>query len=227
MGDKKEFDENARNADGTVTIPIPDLYKQSCRNIRIKLSNEDGEVLTDREYKVPIMITTTQGTDGQTFLDLQQNLAMIETDGEGNVVATHPLSLEEVREICKTCDVVIRDNATLMKMADDAANDHPQVHNVYVYENSSLIVPNGTNYTINNLSLRRKGDDVASLSVYPGALKLPESAAAPISLDLRVDAQNWHWFTLPYDCNISEVTWVDGRFRQIHTIQATLPAAGH
>ena len=210
MGDEKKFDENARNADGTVTIPITDLYKQSCRNIRVKLSDKDGNVLTDREYKVPIMITTTQGTNGQAFLDLQQNLATKEVDGEGNVIDTHPLSLEEVREICKTCDVVVRDNATLQKMADDAENDHPQVRDIYVYENSSLVVPNGTNYTINNLSLRRKGDDVASLNVYPGALKLPESAAAPISLTLRVDAQNWHWFTLPYNCNISEVKWIDG-----------------
>lgn len=217
MGNEQVFDENDRNPDGTVTIPIKDLDKQSCRNIRIKLSNSNGDVLTDREYKVPIMITTTQGTAyseetkaTSAFYALQNNLAMIETDGEGNEIARHPLPLDEVREICKTCDVVVRDDATLMKMADDAANDHPQVRDIYVYENSSLIVPNGTNYTINNLSLRRKQDAVASLNVHPDALKLPESAAAPISLDFRLSAESWHWFTLPYDCNISEVTWVDG-----------------
>ena len=211
MGDEIVFEENKRNPDGTVTIPITDLYKQSCRNIRIKLSNSNGDVLTDREYKVPIMITTTQGTDGQAFLALQENLATVEVDGDGNPTGNKTnLTLEQVREICKTCDIVVRDNATLMKMADDAANDHPQVRDVYVYENSSLIVPNSTNYTINNLSLRRKGDDVASLSAYPETLILPESAAAPISLDFRLSAENWHWFTLPYNCNISEVTWVDG-----------------
>ena len=210
MGDKVVFEENVRNADGTVNVHITDLYKQSCRNIRITLEDKDGNVLSNREYKVPIMITTTQGTDGDAFIALQENLAMIETDGEGNVVATHPLSLEEVREICKTCDVVIRDNAILQKMADDAENDHPQVRDIYVYENSSLVVPNGTNYTINNLSIRRKEDAVASVSAYPNALKLPESAAAPISLDFRLSAESWHWFTLPYECNISEVTWVDG-----------------
>ena len=214
MGDEQVFDENARNADGTVTIPITDLYKHACSNIRVKLSNKDGEVLSDREYKVPIMITTTQGTDGEAFIALQQNLATKEVDAEGNVINTYPLSLDEVREICKTCDVVIRDNATLMKMADDAANDHPEVHDIYVYENSSLIVPNGTNYTINNLSLRRKQDAVASVSAYPDALKLPESAAAPISLDFRLSAESWHWFTLPFDCNISEVTWIDGSTAQ-------------
>jgi uncharacterized repeat protein (TIGR02543 family) len=211
MGDKQVFDENQRNEDGTVNVEIPNLDKQSCRNIRIKLTNSKDEVLTDLEYKVPIMITTPQGTDGQAFLALQENLATVEIDGNGNPTGDKTnLTLEQVREICKTCDVVVRDNATLTKIADDAANDHPQVRNVYVYENSSLIVPNGTNYTINNLSLRRKEDAVASVSAYPDALKLPESAAAPISLDFRLSAESWHWFTLPYNCNISEVTWVDG-----------------
>ena len=211
MGDKQVFDESARNDDGTVTVEISDLYKQSCRNIRIKLSNESGQVLTDREYKVPIMITTTQGTDGQAFLALQENLATVEVDGNGDPTGNKTnLTLDEVREICKTCDVVVRDNAILTKADDDAADDHPEVRDVYVYENSSLIVPNGTNYTINSLSLRRKEDAVASVSAYPDALKLPESAAAPISLDFRLSAESWHWFTLPYDCNISEVTWVDG-----------------
>lgn len=217
MGAGTTFEENDRNLDGTVTIPITDLYKHACSNIRVKLTNINSEVLSDREYKVPIMITTTQGTDGEAFIALQQNLATKEVDGEGNVTATHPLSLEEVREICKTCDVVVRNNAILTKAADDAANDHPEVHDIYVYENSSLIVPNGTNYTINNLSLRRKEDAVASVSAYPDALKLPESAAAPISLDFRLSAENWHWFTLPYDCNINEVTWADGTPTQYNT----------
>ena len=209
VGGAQEFDENARNADGTVTIPITNLYKQSCRNIRITLEDKDGNVLSNREYKVPIMITTTQGTDGQAFIDLRHNLATKIDDGNGGLI-DQDLTYEEVLEICKTCDVVIRDNATLQKMADDAENDHPQVRDIYVYENSSLIVPNGTNYTINNLSLRRKEDAVASVSAYPEALMLPESAAAPISLDFRLSAKSWHWFTLPYDCKISEVTWVDG-----------------
>ena len=211
MGDEQVFDVNQRNEDGTVNVEILNLDKQSCRNIRVKLTNEDGEVLSDREYKVPIMITTSQGTDGQAFLALQENLATVEVDGSGNPTGNKTnLTLEQVREICKTCDVVVRDNATLTKIADDAANDHPEVHDIYIYENSSLIVPNGTNYTINNLSLRRKQDAVASVSTHPDALKLPESAAAPISLDFRLSAENWHWFTLPYNCNINEVTWIDG-----------------
>ena len=208
------FDENDRNADGTVTIPITDLYKYACSNIRVKLTkltNSNDEVLTDREYKVPIMITSTQGTNGQTFLDLQQNLATKEVDGEGKVIATHPLSLKEVREICKTCDVVVRDNATLTKVTDGTTNDHPQVHDVIVYEGASIVIPDGEdhNYTINSLALRRKGDEVASAQV-KGTGKFVLPADAPVTLSMRIDANNWHWFTLPYDCDIADVTWSDG-----------------
>ena len=211
MGESTTFEENDRNADGTVTIPITDLYKHACSNIRVKLTNSNSEVLSDREYKVPIMITDTQGTNGQAFLDLQQNLATKEVDGEGHVTAIHPLSLEEVREICKTCDVVVRDNATLTKVTDGTENDHPQVRNVYVYEGASIVIPDGDdhNYTINGLSLRRKGDVVASAQVQ-GTGKFVLPVDEPVCLDLRVDANNWHWFTLPYDCDIADVTWIDG-----------------
>ena len=219
-GGTSTFDENDRNPDGTVSIYIPDLYKRACSNIRVKLTNSDGEVLTDREYKVPIMITTDQATayteankDDNAFYALQENLATVEVDVNGNVINTYPLTLDEVREICKTCDVVIRDNATLTKALDDDTNDHPQVNNVMIYEGASLEIPSGAdyNYTINSLSLRRKGDIVASAKVEEGGkLHLPASATAPIYLDMRIDANNWHWFTLPYDCNIADVTWVDG-----------------
>ena len=218
IGNEKEFDENDRNPDGTVTIPITDLYKHACSNIRVKLTNSTGEVLSDREYKVPIMITTTQGTDGQAFLDLQQNLATKEVDAEGNVIRTYPLSLDKVREICKTCDVVVRDNATLTKVTDGTTNDHPQVHDVIVYEGASIVIPDGTdhNYTINSLALRRKGDEVASAQV-KGTGKFVLPAEVPVTLSMRIDANNWHWFTLPYDCDIADVTWSDGTEAKYNT----------
>ena len=218
IGGETTFEENQRNPDGTLTVPITDLYKQSCRNIKVTLKDEHNEVIMTREYKVPIMITTDQATAyteankaDNAFYALQDNLATIEVDENGDEKARNPLTIEQVREICKTCDVVIRDKATLTKAADDDANDHPQVNNVFIYEGASLVIPDGTNETITSLSLRRKGDIVASAKVEEGGkLHLPASATAPIYLDMRIDANNWHWFTLPYNCNIADVTWVDG-----------------
>ena len=212
MDQDQEFDTNNRNADGTLTVPITELFKQSCRNIKITLKDAADNVLKEQPYKVPIMITTTQGTDGQTFIDLQQNLATVEVDVNGNPTGDKTnLTLEQVREICKTCDVVVRNNATLTKVTDGTTNDHPQVRNVYVYEGASIVIPDGVNhnYTINGLSLRRKGDVVASAQVQ-GTGKFVLPADEPVCLDLRVDANNWHWFTLPYDCDIADVTWIDG-----------------
>ena len=210
VGGAQEFDESQRNEDGTIDIAIPELYKQACRNIQVTITDANGAVIMTEEYKVPIMITAEETTDGQTFLALQKNLATKVDDGHGGIT-DKDLTYEEVLEICKTCDVVIRDNATLCKAADDAENDHPEVRNIYVYEGASLVIPDGTNYTINSLSLRRREDAVSSIKVEgTDNLHLPASAAAPISLTLRVDAQNWHWFTLPYNCNIADVTWVDG-----------------
>ena len=207
MGEGTTFEENDRNPDGTVTIPITDLNKQSCRNIKITIKDASDKDLKTQTYKVPIMITTDQGTDGEAFIALQENLATVEIDGSGNPTGNKTnLTLDEVREICKTCDVVIRDNATLTKVATGTTNDHSQVNNVYIYEGASLNVPEDTEYSINTLSFRRKGDAVASADIQ-GDLNVTQEE---IYLDLRVDAQNWHWFTLPYDCDIADVTWVDG-----------------
>ena len=215
----QEFDTNSRNSDGTITVPISGLNKQSCRNIKITVKDAAGNVLKSQDYKVPIMITTDQETaytdenkNQNAFYALQENLATVEVDGNGNPTGNKTnLTVEQVREICKTCDVVVRDNATLTKVTDGTTNDHPQVRNVYVYEGASIVIPDGDNhnYTINGLSLRRKGDVVASAQVQ-GTGKFVLPAEEPVCLDLRVDANNWHWFTLPYDCLIEDVTWVDG-----------------
>ena len=205
------YDQAISNGDGTWTVRISNLNKQSCRKLQVIITNTDGNLLKKEQYKVPIMIDESQTTAGPAFIALQTNLATIITDGEGNVTGTQNLELDEVREICKECDVVILDNATLTKAQDNTANDHPQVHDVVVYEGGSLVIPDGEsyNYTINNLSLRRKGDKVASVQIEgDGELVLPEST--PVTLSMRIDATNWHWFTLPYNCNIADVTWSDG-----------------
>ena len=212
----ENFDPNDRRDDGTVFVPIDDLNKQSCSNIRVTIKDANSNVLTTQEYKVPIMITTDQETaytdqnkEQNAFYALQENLATREVDGEGNVINTYPLSLDQVQEICKTCDVIIRDNATLTKAA--GGNDHPQVRNVTVYEMASLVIPDNREFTINTLSIRRKEDDVARVSIQnSGTLNILDANTTPIYLDMRVNANNWHWFTLPYNCEIEDVTWSDG-----------------
>lgn len=181
----KKFDENSRNSDGTVTIPINRMDTLACRGLKIIAADENGNVLTTRDYKVPILVTGDATTADQLFSHFGG-------------------------DTCKTCDVVVRNNATLTKAADNTANDKPQVRDVKIYEGASLVVPSGTNYTVNSLSFRRKEDAVASGEI-AGNITFTGTASMPVYLDLRINAENWHWFTLPYNCAIADVTWSNGQ----------------
>lgn len=179
------FDNSKRNDDGTFTIEIPRMDTLACKGLKIIAKDEGGNVLTTKEYRVPILVTSDATTADKIFSHF-----------EGDT--------------CKTCDVVVRDNATLTKAADDAANDKPQVRDVKIYEGASLVVPSGTNYTVNSLSLRRKEDAVSTVDA-AGTLAFSNTSGKPVYLDLRINAENWHWFTLPYDCAIADVTWSNGQ----------------
>ena len=179
------FDNSKRNDDGTFTIEIPRMDTLACKGLKIIAKDKEGNVLTTKEYRVPILVTSNATTADKIFSHF-----------EGDT--------------CKTCDVVVRDNATLTKAADDAANDKPQVRDVKIYEGASLVVPSGTNYTVNSLSLRRKEDAVSTVDV-AGTLTFSNTSGKPVYLDLRINAENWHWFTLPYDCAIADVTWSNGQ----------------
>ena len=176
-----EFDNSNRNPDGTLTISIPRMDTLACKGLKIIAADESGNVLTTKEYRVPILITENASTNSTKYFRFSG-------------------------DTCKTCDVVIRNNATLTKEADGADNDKPQVRDVMVYEGSSLVVPIGTNYTVNSLSLRRREDSVAVADV-AGTLNINSTSDKPVYLDMRITAENWHWFTLPYDCAIADVTW--------------------
>ena len=168
-----------------MTINIPRMDTLACKGLKIIAKDEEGNVLTTKEYRVPILVTSNATTADNIFFRFGG-------------------------DTCKTCDVVVRDNATLTKAADDAANDKPQVRDIKIYEGASLVVPSGRNYTVNSLSLRRKEDAVSTVDV-AGTLTFSNTSGKPVYLDLRINAENWHWFTLPYDCAIADVTWSNGQ----------------
>lgn len=179
------FDDTKRNPDGTMTINIPRMDTLACKGLKIIAKNEEGNVLTTKEYRVPILVTSNATTADNIFFRFGG-------------------------DTCKTCDVVVRDKATLTKATDGTANDKPQVRDVKIYEGASLVVPSGTNYTVNSLSLRRKEDAVSTVDV-AGTLAFSNTSGKPVYLDLRINAENWHWFTLPYECAVADVTWSNGQ----------------
>lgn len=175
------------------TIPIDNLSNYTCLNIRFQLK-KDGEVLTEEAQQVPIIVSGSKTTKDDLFSKL-----VIDQE-------THLPSYSHSVERCKTCNVVVLADATLTKAADDDGSDVPQVSNVKVYPTGKLYVPSGTNYTVNSLSLRRQEDDVASAKIEGTLNVLTDDATY---LDIRIDPTNWHYFTLPYDCNVSDIRFAN------------------
>lgn len=191
-----ELNEHVRNAEEkTYDIPIPNLAKYSCLNIRFQLKDGD-EVLTETPVQVPILVT-----GGKKYTNNAIFNEIVKTDG-GDPVYDKSITR------CQTCDVVVLSDGILEKAASGATNDAAQIGNLKIYPGGKLIVPSTTEYTVNSLSFRRQEDAVSSADIQ-GTLDIAGTTKG-VYLDLRVDPTNWHYFSLPYDCNVSDITYSDG-----------------
>lgn len=192
IDDTKTLDDYKHNeAENTYRIPIDGGVAQySCLAMQFQLVDNNKKVLISKTVKVPILVTSEQATTDAIF---------------SNIIAD---DYAASKERCKDCDVVVLGNATLTKVEAGTANDVNQVRSLKVYPGGKLVLPATSNdYTLNNIALRRKDDKVAKAEL-SGTPAL--SAPLPYSLDLYVSAENWHFFTLPYACNIADVTFANG-----------------
>ena len=178
----------------TYEIPIPDLAKYSCLNIRFQLKNTAGEVVTEAPVQVPIIVK-----GGHTTIDAIFNAIVKKDSGD-------PLYDESINR-CKTCDVVVLGTGVLTKATDGSLHDVPEVGDVKVYPGGKLIVPPGTSYSVNSLAFRRQEDEVATANIQ-GDLDI-KAAGNNVYLDLRIDPSNWHYISLPYNCNVSDIRFAD------------------
>lgn len=181
-------------------IPIENLAKYSCLNIRFQLKKDD-QVLTEEPVQVPIIVSGEKATNDAIFN------AIVKTD------ASEP-EYEQSIERCKTCNVVVLSDATLTKAANDATNDVAEVYNMKVYPGGQVVVPAETNYTVNSLAFRRQEDEVSMANIQG---KLTVKHANGVYLDVRIDPSNWHYMTLPYDCRVGDVTFADGTPAVVNT----------
>ena len=190
-----DYDKNDK--DNTYFIEFENVSDYSCLNIQLQLTDNDGNVLTDQITQVPILVSDKKTTTSDIF-------SAIVKDGQNP-------DYENSKIRCATCDVVILQSATLTKAAPGTENDVNQVRDIYVYPGGKLIVPEGaTDYSVNSLSLRRDQDEVSAASILT-PLNITSSSKTPVYVDIRINSENWHWMTLPYNCNIADVTWKDGR----------------
>jgi len=195
-------------------IPIDNMHQYACLNLRFQLVQGEN-VLTEATQQVPIIVKGNVDTNDPLFSELVIDQS------------THQPSYTHSIERCKNCDVIVLGSASLTKGDDADAKDVPEVGNVKVYPGGQLIVPSGTTYKMKSLALRRQEDIAASANIV-GDITFTTPAPAPARkdavdkpirktptgekktyLDLRVDPTNWHYISLPYDCDVADIRYAN------------------
>lgn len=172
-----------RNPDGTFTIDIPRLDTMACNNFRVLLK-KDGAVVASKEQKIPIIVYANANTENSTYFG-------------GKLT----------NEICKTCDVVVRDKAKLTHTATGVS----EFRDMYVYAGSKLEIPVGTAMTLGSVYMFALNDSVSYAIV-----NNTDGATTPaITIDnvvhiKRIDGHYWYPFSLPYDCKIADIRQING-----------------
>lgn len=186
--EEKEFEESSRNSDGTITIDMPadnTLDKIPCQKLKIIVKNSNNEEIIANEYKVPIIVNQNTNTENTAFFG-------------GKLT----------EEICKTCDVVVRDN---VKLTHTTAGVR-EFRDMYVYAGSKLEIPEGTAMMLGSVYMFALNDSVsyAIVNNADGAAT-PAITIGNVVHIKRIDGRYWYPFSLPYDCNIADIVQLNGQ----------------
>lgn len=101
-------------------------------------------------------------------------------------------------------DLVVLPNASLSIDRDF------RLRSISLYHAAELATELHTTLSLSSLSLLRKGDAVPNVQ-HEGSICFAEpSDESPIRLRVRITPEDWHWFSLPEDCNLSDVRFSDG-----------------
>lgn len=181
------------------TIPIADMRQYACLKLRFQLVN-GSDVLTEAAQQVPIVVAANADTNDPLFSELV--IDKVDENDPATWVPLYPQSVER----CKTCDVVVLGGITLTKGSDSDPKDVDEIANLKIYPGGKLIVPTSTEYTVSSLAFRRQEDAVASANIQ-GTLNIGKTDGT--YLDFRIDPTNWHYFSLPYDCNVADIRFAN------------------
>ncbi len=186
---------NMQNTDGTFTIPL-DVDNLACKRIKIE-TKKGEEVILSTKVRVPIIIDANETTNGETFKAIGDIHKANEEAAE--------LTTEEIAEICKTCDVVVKNNAELTHNN----GEYPQINNLYIYPNAKLKVQDGI-YTINSVILRSEGDNVPHLLLPNTEAAGLESILKQIRFTKRISNDRFYFFSVPFTCQVADIRLSNG-----------------
>ncbi len=176
IGGLKEIQGN-RNADGTYTIPVNRLDTFACTNIRMQVKN-NGAVVATKEQRVPIMVLKSTDTQNDTLF-----------------ITKH------TEDECKTCDVVVRNNATLTHVTDG----RKEFRNMYIYAGSNLNIPETETFTLQTVHMHALNDNVSYAIINNSDASTPSISVNQLVHVKRIDGKYWYPFSLPYNCRISAI----------------------
>ncbi len=185
IADLKELG-GSQNPDGTYTIVIPHLDTLSCTSLKVNVY-EGSVVQASKTYQVPIMVTTEKAGGWSTTDTIFQN-------------KWHDL------EACEKCDVVILKGATLTKAENGLPKDAATVGNLTIYPGGTMNIPTSRTFNVASVQFRVEGENVPFIKL-AGTL---ETADRQVLVSRRIDNSDAYFFSLPYDCNISDIRWSNG-----------------
>lgn len=185
IADLKELG-GSQNPDGTYTIEIPHLDTLSCTSLKINVY-EGSVVQASKTYQVPIMVTTEKAGGWSTTDTIFQN-------------KWHDL------EACEKCDVVILKGATLTKAENGLPKDAATIGNLTIYPGGTMNIPTSRTFNVSSVQFRVEGENVPFIKL-AGTLQTSDQQ---VLVSRRINNSDAYFFSLPYDCNISDIRWSNG-----------------
>ncbi len=185
IAELKELD-GKQNPDGTYTVAIPQLDTLSCTQLKVNVyEGSSSTPKASREYQVPIMVEDNKTTTDTIFQNKWHDLAA-----------------------CEKCDVVILKGATLTKAENGTPKDAATVRNLTIYPGGTLNIPNVPARTFNvaSIQFRVEGENVPFIKL-AGTLQTSDQQ---VLVSRRINNSEAYFFSLPYDCNLSDVRWSNG-----------------
>ncbi len=172
------------NPDGSWTVEV-DVPTYSCKMFHIeavKMDTINGvvspNVVTSTDYKVPIVVAENNTTTADLF-----NFG---------------------GDTCATCDVVVRDEATLSHVEGGKS----QFRELIVYPGAKFDNSSKKNFLLDRITVQSKNTEVGYAIINDNGSSI---AAGEVRHVKRVDDQHWYSFSLPYDCKISSIQQQNGK----------------
>ena len=171
-----------RNADGTYTIPIPELNTLPCSRLRLTL-RKDNLIIAQSEQRIPIIVSGNTTTSDATYF--RKGLTV---------------------DSCKQCDIVVQEGVLLEHTSDSLL----QFNRMDIYAGGRLLIGNSS-LTLDEIRLHATNDRVSYAILDNndgGGAAVSVSQVVHVK---RIDGHYWYPFSLPYDCRIGDIRQLNGQ----------------